>query len=256
MGTLIIILQTVFLSFYYINNNGKPKKIKKVFLLIFLGFISLLGSALVQQVFIESGLYPDGRTFNNALTELIAYIVAIGVVEEVLKLVCIKLGFNKSKEDIFLSAFVVAITFETLESFAYISDTSVEIAYLRSILPFHVVCQVIMSYFLCKSYDYKMAGDKSSSFIFLLLSFLIPAISHGCFDYIFGSVSDNNIFIPITLLSVISYIILFIGVKNMPKITGVHLENQSRINTINIIFIGIAVVYLLYVIFFVLNRIV
>lgn len=259
MGTIVVILEAILLSYYFINNNGIPKKKLKILLMIFLGFISLISSSFIQQVLISLNYYPElllsGNSSGNFLLELLSFIICIGLVEEFFKLACIKLMMNKSKADIFLSAFVISITFATLEDFSYMWEDIAEIGYLRSILPFHLVCQVIMAYFLCKSYDYNKNGDKDNANIMLIMSLLIPTILHGMFDYLFSSVSNNNLFLVVLILSVLSFVIIFGGIKKIAQLNGVYIENEQK--TIrNLIVIGINVIYIAYVLLFVLYRLV
>lgn len=252
MGNFAIIFSLLLFILYYLNNFGKPKKISRIILLFFLGFFSLLASSYVQQIFMQWGIYPDGEHANGVLS----FIICIGLVEEFFKLVCIQLMRNKNKADIFLSAFVIALTFATLENFAYVSDGTSEIGFLRSILPFHLVCQVIMSYFLYKAYDDKQNRNYSHYFLLLILALLLPSILHGIFDYIFYSVSNDNLLSVVLIFAIIGFSIIFLGMKYIAKMSNIILDKLEQRKTRNMVIIGINIIYIVYVLLFVLNGLV
>ena len=120
-----------------------------------------------------------------------SFIVA-GVTEEVLKCMVLVLlaikekNYNEKLDGIIYSIFL-SLGFATIENILYISYEKVysiyEIALTRAVIsiPAHIMFAITMGYYISK---YKFEKNEVKRRQNLILSFLIPILIHGTFDFI------------------------------------------------------------------------
>lgn len=197
MGYLFLALAPVFIIAFYIYFRDKYEKEPWVILLITLlagAFISL-PVMLTESIFssIDKAFSGLGKAFWEA------FIVA-ALNEEGLKLAALSLLIWKSREfnekfDGIVYAAFLSLGFAGVENFIYIYQHGYMTGIARAVtaVPAHALFGITMGFFFGMAKFYPAKRKK-----YLWLSFLIPFILHGIYDFILlsGQIILLIIFIP------------------------------------------------------------
>ena len=143
-------------------------------------------------------------------------ILILAAVEEYSKLLVIYLFIfrNRNYDDIFdgfVYSAITALSFSVVETVMYVfsektySDMS-SLAIVRNFtsVPLHIVCGIVMGYFLSLS---KFSREKSKKFINIILALLIPILVHTTYNVFFSMINlseGNNAMIVVVILFVLS----------------------------------------------------
>lgn len=148
----------------------------------------------VPIIFIE--LFLDGfNVFESALPRLLYdAFVAVAVVEEGFKFLCLYLIIWKSREfdqhyDGIVYAVFVSLGFALIENIFYVLDAGLGVAVMRAILsvPGHGMFGVVMGYFFALARFSGPGGKK-----LLWLSFLVPVLFHGAYDFLLSIMGETE----------------------------------------------------------------
>ena len=182
---LLAILPTLIL-WNYINGLDKHKEPPKVLRKLFLGgFLSII-ITLVISLFL-SLIFTDFFEYEveNSLRGFLYTILGIGLVEELSKfLMMYTFGWHENNldetYDIILYSMIVALGFATAENIFYSLDGGFTTAIIRffTAVPGHAIDGAFMGYFL---YLYRLKPQNKVS---LILAVLVPALTHGLYDFI------------------------------------------------------------------------
>lgn len=176
-------------------------------------FIAAFLEAIVESYF------PPVEQMN--LYQLLIYVfVGIALIEEGCKLfITLKYAYHDQNFDYFYDGIVYAVFtslgFACFENITYIFNYGISIAFSRGLLsvPGHACFGIFMGYFLSKS---KYSASKKhylASFVYKLLSLIIPVILHGIYDY---CLFTNNTYFLIFFFIFI-YLIYKLGLQKIDK---------------------------------------
>ena len=222
---IIISMLPILLLGFYIYKKDSVKEPGTLLTKLFLAGLFASIIVIFMDVFIAIS-YPDlylfntSIKFNHYLTFLLVFL-EIGLIEEAIKWFVIKVVAYDSPEfdqiyDIVVYSVFVALGFAFFENIFYVIGGGIKLGILRGLLsvPAHAVYGVFMGYFLGKS---KLSKTKKYTFIFTVLSLLVPALLHTIYDYII--LFDNSIAFYI----LIGYMALlyFSAYKIIEKLSGI-----------------------------------
>ena len=191
------------------------------------GIISIFPIVVLEMLLTE--MNPFSGPFGVSLYD--AFIVA-GYTEELFKLVFLYLIVWKSKEfdqhyDGIIYAVFVSLGFAIVENIMYVFDNGFDVAILRAILsvPLHGLCGVIMGYFFALA-RFSIYNERQK---YLLLSFFIPFIIHGLFDFLLMYMSYATLHMAESAIIVmlLTIFIIFIWRLGLNKIKD-HIERDKN----------------------------
>ena len=182
----------VFLLGRYIYNHDKNKEPLKFLMKLFIGgvsscFLVLLCSYILEMFFPLLG--ADTDTLN--LFELLIYVfVGIALVEEFCKWgMSYVMSYNSDEfeeiYDMIVYCVFVALGFAFFENLLYVLEGGIAVGILRALLavPGHACDGVFMGYYLGLAKFYSLSGMNDLKKKNLILSVLVPTITHGIYDY-------------------------------------------------------------------------
>ena len=223
---LIISILPVLLIGLYIYKKDKDKESKWLLLKLFLGGILSIPITLTITYilgFICPFFLEDFDKLN--LIELfISIFIGVALIEEFSKWIMVYLISYKHKDfdelyDMILYATFVALGFACLENILYVFENGVLTALLRAVfaVPGHVCDGVFMGYYLGLSKIGEVNNRKDIKTKNLILSILIPTITHGIFDYCL--LTESIMFIGLFFIFVIAmYIYVIIKIKKVSSL--------------------------------------
>ncbi len=193
----------------------------------FYGIFPILSSSALLLVFIEKLFYT-------------------GLPEEIIKYSAIKMSKPMNQIEILKNSMYVSTIFMFYENYSYAQD-GILIGLWRAILPVHIISQVVMSYFLLKSYDVK-EKNKMKYVIYSIFSIILPIIIHTTYNC-YASMSENglNKAIIIFVLGIIAYFITYKYIRSMAKkYSNDFEESVIKINKTKIITIILVTLFWVY----------
>lgn len=209
---LFSLVPTLLLVWFVLYTDRKSKEpTKNVLICVLSGILTISVAG-----YFENLVMPYFSS-NVVLTYIWAFI------EELSKIAIFYLFIfdNKHFDDIYdgvVYMMLIALSFAGLENIMYAFSestvsSSISLALMRDLttVPLHVICGIVIGYFISLGYFSK---DKNKKYINILLAIIIPSFIHGTFNLlmgILGSVNINylNIF-SILLFEVIPLIIIMI----------------------------------------------
>ncbi len=145
-----------------------------------------------------------------SLIELIPYVfIGVALVEEFSKWIFVyKLEYNNQEYNHLYDGIVfagfVALGFACLENILYVLQSGVQTAIVRAFLaiPGHLCDGIMMGYYLSLAKLSLINKDVSLSKKNIVLSLLVPTITHGIYDYLLfaGEKTDNYLFMGLFVI--------------------------------------------------------
>ena len=231
MGELILFVVSVlpvFLIGMYIYKKDKEKEPTRLLVKLFLGgffscFLVLLISALLSVFLIFSA---DTKDLN--LFELFIHVfIGVALVEEFSKwIMAYKISYNDNAfneyYDAILYCVFVALGFACFENLLYVYQNGISTGILRAFLavPGHACDGLFMGYYLGLSKIAITNNRKDLRNKNLVLSVLVPTLTHGVYDYCL--MTENVVFIILFIIFVI-----FVYVRAFRKINKVSSINKK-----------------------------
>ncbi len=175
--------------FHYLSKDIHPEPKKLILFIFVLGALSTIPTA-----FIEIGLTNILNNFaieNFYLRTFVYMVFAIGITEELMKFLVVKVGISNNKEfnepiDAMIYMVTAAMGFAALENFFYITGGDqghlITASIIITIFRFfganflHALCSAILGFFYAKSLINK---NKK----YLIQGVLISGLLHGIFNY-------------------------------------------------------------------------
>ena len=138
----------------------------------------------------------------NIWAALIKSLIAIALVEELIKFVTMRLIAKKqgtviNRFDAIMLCALVGIGFQIFEDIGYAATGGVVLAISRALMPFHFTFGAIMGYFYGK---YKKWGKKSD----LCLAIALPTVIHWLFDFSVINIETFEILILPAAVSIVA----------------------------------------------------
>ncbi len=185
--------------------------------LFFLGVLITVPAAFVETTIISATNYQVTDYFSAFVMSFFV----IALVEEAYKFLILYLGtwknrnFNHIYDAIVYAAFV-SLGFATLENILYVYQNGAATALLRAFVsvPAHAFYAVASGYYLGLAKLNQSIGAHGKSVYLRILSFVVPVILHGIFDFLLFI--NNNIVMGIFFLFVgLLYVVSFFKIKKI-----------------------------------------
>lgn len=219
----------------FIYNHDKNKESKKLLTKLFIfGVLSTILTFILSGV--SESLFPllGEDTENLNKIDLIANVfLGVALIEEFSKWIMVMLvSYNHKEFDEVYDAIVytvfVSLGFACFENILYVFTGGLVTGIARAFLavPGHACDGVVMGYFIGLAKMSQIKGDKSKEKMYILLSLVAPALTHGVYDYCL--MTGDGLFI---LLFFVFVIVLFVKcfkmVKKIAKTNRNMITNES-----------------------------
>jgi RsiW-degrading membrane proteinase PrsW (M82 family) len=215
-GVLIII-------FIYNKDRYEKEPYRYIFFCILMGMLSC-APAIVGTLLVESAMdTPNPVSSSNMGVVAFYAFIAVGLSEEFAKYIFLRFYIYPKEEfdepmDGIVYAVVISMGFAILENILYVFESGLNTAILRmfTAVPAHAAFGVIMGYYVGLA---KFESNPSKSVHLHLKGLLLAALVHGTYDFFLFQ--SNYIF-----LSLLAFVVLFIGIWMSNKLIKLHLINS------------------------------
>lgn len=226
----------------FVYKKDKNKESTKLLLKLFLGgvasiFITLILDGILSTTIPFLSIDIENVKELNIIQSIIYAFIGIALVEETSKWIMLYTISYNNKEfdefyDMIIYAVFVALGFATLENILYVFQNGLAVAILRCILsvPSHACDGVLMGYYLGLAKIAKLNNNIPLSRKNIILSILIPTISHGIFDYF---ILSGSIYLLILFLAFVIFIYInsYKKIKKISSLNGkIKYKNNYCIN--------------------------
>lgn len=225
----------VFLIGMFIYKKDKNKEPTKLLIKLFLGGMGSCFLVTIISIILEL-IFPifAADTKNLNLIELAIHVfIGVALVEEFCKwLVAYKISYNDKNFDEFYDAIVycifVSLGFACLENLLYVYQYGIVTGIIRALLavPGHACNGMFMGYYLGLSKIGALNNRKDIKTKNIILSILIPTITHGIYDYCLFS--ERTIFIILFFIFVI-FVYVYV-IKKIKKISSINRKMKYKDN--------------------------
>ena len=218
---LLAIIPSLIIAFIVYKSDKKEKEpISELLKAFLLGVISCGITLLISWLFKINMIEKDAK-----ILEIIIYsFIAIALVEEFSKWICGYLflrknnNFNYMYDGIVYMSFV-SLGFATVENIIYAISSDLETVLFRAVttVPAHVFFSIAAGYYFALAIREKNKGNIKKRNKNLILSFIVPILLHGFYD--FCLLTGNYIFFTIYLVFIVSlYIFSIDNARRMERI--------------------------------------
>ncbi len=193
---LAIVPTIVLFSYIYYKDKVEKEPIGLLIGLFFLGVLTVVGAAIGESLFIEILGFKDKLSVGE---NFVQYFLVVALWEEGFKFLVLRTVTWNNKNfdytfDAIVYAVIISLGFATLENIMYVLKIGTyQVALMRALLsvPGHTIDAVFMGLFFGKAKYCQYVGDKSGKTKNMLLSFFVPMLIHGTYDF---SISLLNAF--------------------------------------------------------------
>ena len=228
---LIAIIPSIIILFYVYKMDVIEKEpIKLLFTLFFLGVLITIPAAYMEKLILPASQDDYGDYLNRFI---IAFFV-IALIEEGYKFLIVFLGTWKNKNfnyryDGIVYAVFVSLGFATLENILQVITNNFEVGLQRAVtsVPAHAFYAVACGYYLGLAKNHSINKNKGKTISCILLSFLIPLILHGVYDFLL--ITENDILLmPFFTFLAILYVVSYYNIKRVSKARMKHEEGSEH----------------------------
>jgi RsiW-degrading membrane proteinase PrsW (M82 family) len=238
---IVVLLTTILpsvlmLSLILYSDRKSREPLSMILICILSGAFTICFSIVIDKLIVtlnivNASMFPSQNSYS------VYRIMVLAGVEEYAKLLILHLFLykNKAYDDIFdgfVYSSIIALSFSLIETVMYVfreqtfaDMTSLAILRNFTSIPLHIVCGIVMGYFVSLQ---KFSKTKKNKFLFMTCSFLIPTLIHSIYNIFFSVImldTSSSISTIIIILFILS--IYFIGVYTI-----------MRTNSLNQIFIN------------------
>lgn len=215
------ILPSVLLGIYIYKKDIVEKEPISLLARSFVGGIISGISVIVLSIILKINEYPLETS-----TQILFYsFILVALIEESIKFLMTYFLTYKNKEfnyqyDGIVYASFVSLGFATYENILFVFEQSnIQTAIYRGVLtvPAHVFFAIFMGYYLGLAKHYRRYNSKKKEKKFLILSYVVPIVLHGFFDYCLFSQSITGLIFFLIFMFIL-YIISFKTVKEVSEL--------------------------------------
>lgn len=234
--TFSLIPTLILVGFVLYSDRKNKEPVRNIIICLLSGILSVALSGYLEQLVMP---YIGNNTI---LTYIFAFI------EEISKMAIFFLFVfdNKYYDDIYdglVYMMLIALSFAGLENvmYAFSESTiqeSISLSIMRDIttIPLHVICGIIIGYFLSLS---SFSKDKERKYINILLALLLSGALHGTFNSLMNLLGNLNInynnsvqvilleALPLILIMIALFIVAVKFIKTNIKLNEVYMENKE-----------------------------
>lgn len=234
----IISIIPVFLLGIFIYEKDKQKEPTKLLIKLFLGGI---GSSILVIIIslIQSSLnkileiLPTETSEMNTLELIIYVFLGIALVEEFCKwIVAYKISYKNDNFDEFYDGILycvfVALGFALFENLLYVYSNGIGTGIIRALsaVPSHACDGVIMGYYLGLAKISNINNNKKLKNKNLILSIIVPTLTHGIYDYCLFS-GKTILILFFYIYVIITYIYVY---KKINKVSSINRKIKYKNN--------------------------
>ena len=224
---LITILPSVLMLSLILYSDRKSREpIPMILICILSGAFTICFSIVIDKLILTLNLI-DASMFPSQNSYSVYRIMVLAGVEEYAKLLILHLFLykNKSYDDIydgFVYSSIIALSFSLIETIMYVFreqtfSEMTSLAILRNFtsIPLHIVCGIVMGYFISLQ---KFSRTRGRKLLNLILSLFVPTIIHTIYNVFFSIVlMDPTSMLTIIIVILFILSIYFIGVMVIIK---------------------------------------
>ena len=193
---LAIVPTIILFSYIYYKDKVEKEPIGLLIGLFFLGVLTVVGAAIGESLFIAILGFKENL---SVAENFVQYFLIVALWEEGCKFLVLRTVTWNNKNfdytfDAIVYAVIISLGFATLENIMYVLRIGTyQVALMRALLsvPGHTIDAVFMGMFFGKAKHCQYIGDKSGKTKNMLLSFFVPLLIHGTYDF---SISLVNAF--------------------------------------------------------------
>lgn len=253
LDIIIVLLLSLVPSFILLSlilySDRKSKEPMHLILICLFSGIFTIGLSLILGNIIIPSLDLISTKFINNIEFNILKIIILALIEEYCKLMVLYffISHNKSFDDIydgFVYSTIIALSFAVFETLIYVFGESTfsqmsTLAILRDFttIPLHLVCGIIMGYYIGVE---KFSKSKKFKLRKLIKSLLFPTLVHTLYNTFFSIViilfKDSNFFILIFFIFIFMiYLIGIIYIKRVKKMNVIFMGNGDYPKNYNVL---------------------
>lgn len=208
----LAIIPSILLCLYVYNMDVIEKEpLHLLFILFFVGVLTTVPARLIEQLLLSLTTYD----YSNIYDSLFISFVVIALVEEGYKFLVFLVSLWNNKEfdykfDAIVYCVFISLGFATLENILYVQSSGLNVAIWRGIIsvPAHAFYAIASGFLLGLAKENSLKGKRKKTFLLILLSYIIPVLMHGTFDFLL--LTENNVlfgvfFSFIAFLYIVSY---------------------------------------------------
>ena len=215
------ILPSILLGFYIYKKDVVEKEPISLLIRSFIGGVVSGILVIILSIILKINEFPLETS-----TQILFYsFILVALLEESIKFLMTYLLAYKNKEfnyqyDGIVYASFVSLGFATYENLLFVFEQgSIQTAIYRGLLtvPAHVFFAIFMGYYLGLAKHYRRYNSKKKERKYLCLSYIVPIVLHGFFDYCLFSQSVTGILFFLIFIFIL-YIISFKKVKEVSEL--------------------------------------
>ena len=207
-----VVPAVLLLNFVYKHDRLEKESGKLLITLVIFGIISTLLASATETLGITVLPYIINAQ-NSVLFNIILYFVVVACSEEGFKYLILKKKTWKNPEfncqfDGVVYAVFVSLGFALWENIGYVIQYGISTAIARAVtaIPGHACFGVFMGAFYGMAKRLEFAGNASSSKRFRFLSFFVPMLLHGLYDYLAATSEQNDAWIFVAFVVVVFFV--------------------------------------------------
>lgn len=215
------ILPSILLGFYIYKKDVVEKEPISLLIRSFIGGVVSGILVIILSIILKINEFPLETS-----TQILFYsFILVSLIEESIKFLITYLLTYKNKEfnyqyDGIVYASFVSLGFATYENLLFVFEqANIQTAIYRGLLtvPAHVFFAIFMGYYLGLAKHYRRYKSKKKERKYLCLSYIVPIVLHGFFDYCLFSQSVIGILFFLIFIFIL-YIISFKKVKEVSEL--------------------------------------
>lgn len=211
----------ILMVYVYKQDKIEKEPLSLLLLLFFFGMISCIPASILEQIFtgvLDACSIQDRRTYYIILCFCI-----VAIAEEGSKLFFLKRrtwnspDFNYTFDGLVYAVFV-GLGFAGLENILYVLNYGFGVVIARGLLaiPGHCTFAVFMGLFYSRAKFYAVYGNHGKSGISMFLSFAVPVLLHGYYDFCL-MMADDRLTYAFLIFVVVVDIAAFLTVKKQSR---------------------------------------
>lgn len=216
----VAIIPSILLCLYvYYMDVVEKEPIRLLLTLFFVGILITLPTMYVEKMIIST-FKLDTTSLQDSF--FLAFFV-VALVEESYKFFTLLASTWKNKEfdykyDAIVYSVFISLGFATLENIYYVYNSSLKVAIYRALIsvPAHAFYAIAAGFFLGYAKEKANKHETKKMIIFLLLSFFVPILLHGLFDFLL--LTGNSILFDVCFSFVgVLYVVSYYAIKKINK---------------------------------------
>ena len=230
----VVSILPVFLIGLYIYKKDKEKEPLRLLVKLFLGgFASCILTLIISMVMNLIPIFAADTSNLNLFELIINVFIGVALVEEFSKwIMAYLISYNEEAFDYLYDAILycvfVSLGFACFENLLYVAENGLFVGIIRAIsaVPGHACDGIFMGYYLGLSKLGSLNNRKDLKTKYLILSIIVPTITHGIYDYCLFS--GKVIFI---ILFFVFIILMYIYViKKVKKVANSNRKMKYKNN--------------------------